>query len=391
MAMIDSSIYFQQKTADPMGSYAEGVKMGDMMRQQRKQKDIEDAYKAGIVQNPDGTVSRNEQITMKAMMDKGYGNEAWNLQDQINQKKADQLKQQTERAKQTSELLNNTLYNINNAKTPEERQAAYSYGLKQGATMGLDVSSLSPTFTPEVHNYLKNAAAYATDAKFKQDQQDKDRTYQLAQDKFEFDKTKEKNQKDKGDINIANELRKERNNLPTTKATQDVAVAYNKIQNAAKNPTAAGDLSLIFGYMKMLDPGSTVREGEFANAQNAAGVPSQIINAYNRIKNGERLNEEQRQDFMGQAGKVYQAQMDIQNQIDSKYSELANANGVKPEHVIVNYNANQSPNKQTLSEKPAAKTIKVVAPNGMIKEIPENKLNDALRAGGKLAPQQAGW
>ena len=47
---------------------------------------------------------------------------------------------------------------------------------------------------------------------------------------------------------------------------------YSKIRTAQKADTAAGDLSLIFGYMKMLDPGSVVREGEFATAQNAGGI-----------------------------------------------------------------------------------------------------------------------
>jgi hypothetical protein len=41
-----------------------------------------------------------------------------------------------------------------------------------------------------------------------------------------------------------------------------------------KNPTAvtpASDMSLVFGFMKMLDPASVVREGEYATAKNAGG------------------------------------------------------------------------------------------------------------------------
>jgi hypothetical protein len=57
--------------------------------------------------------------------------------------------------------------------------------------------------------------------------------------------------------------------------------------------------------MKMLDPGSVVREGEFATAQNAAGIPDQVRNAYNRAMSGERLNPTQRNMFKSQADSLY--------------------------------------------------------------------------------------
>lgn len=50
------------------------------------------------------------------------------------------------------------------------------------------------------------------------------------------------------------------------KDQREVLTMYQKVQAAAHQPSAANDLSLIFGYMKMLDPGSVVREQEFANA-----------------------------------------------------------------------------------------------------------------------------
>ncbi|MHC1627421.1 MAG: hypothetical protein ACXQTI_01130, partial [Candidatus Nezhaarchaeales archaeon] len=81
--------------------------------------------------------------------------------------------------------------------------------------------------------------------------------------------------------------------------------AFGRIQASAEEPSAAGDLALIFNYMKMLDPGSTVREGEFATAQNAAGVPQRAVNLYNNLLSGERLNPDQRKDFLGRSDKLY--------------------------------------------------------------------------------------
>ena len=66
-----------------------------------------------------------------------------------------------------------------------------------------------------------------------------------------------------------------------------------------------GDLSLIFAYMKMLDPGSVVREGEFANAEKAGGVSEQVRTLYNKVVDGERLSPDQRARFRNQALDIF--------------------------------------------------------------------------------------
>lgn len=119
------------------------------------------------------------------------------------------------------------------------------------------------------------------------------------------------------------ELRKEWQNHPVTKNTDSLSQQASKIVTAAKDPTAAGDMGVIFGFMKMQDPQSTVREGEYATAQNAAGVPDRIINAYNNAKNGIKLAPDQRADFVNQARKLYDAQLAQQSRIDNQYSGIA--------------------------------------------------------------------
>lgn len=81
--------------------------------------------------------------------------------------------------------------------------------------------------------------------------------------------------------------------------------AFNRIQASAKDPSPAGDLALIFNFMKVLDPGSTVREGEFANAANSAGIPQRLRAQYNRIVDGKRLGPEQREDFVNRADRLF--------------------------------------------------------------------------------------
>lgn len=138
-------------------------------------------------------------------------------------------------------------------------------------------------------------------------------------------------------IELAHKLRQERQGLPTTKATQEVVSGYQKILGAAENPSAAGDLSLIYGFMKMNDPGSTVREGEFATAQNATGIPEQLRNIYNKAISGERLGDAQRKDFISQAHNLYSAQAKIQDGVDKQYVALGQRAGLKPEDVLIGF------------------------------------------------------
>ena len=117
-----------------------------------------------------------------------------------------------------------------------------------------------------------------------------------------------------------------------TKNFTDVQEAYRRIQAAEDN--AAGDLSLIFSYMKMLDPGSVVREGEFANAQNAAGVPQRVVNLYNKLLEGERLGDKQRKQFRGQAEKLFGAAGKRENEVRSGLEKVIKNYGLNAENVF---------------------------------------------------------
>lgn len=110
---------------------------------------------------------------------------------------------------------------------------------------------------------------------------------------------------------ITDDIRKEVTAHPATKDFQTVSSAVNKVAESYKAKTAAGDMGMIFGLMKVLDPGSTVREGEFATAQNTVGVPDKVRNLYNRALSGDLLSPSQRDDFYNVA--VSQARAQEQN------------------------------------------------------------------------------
>ena len=125
-------------------------------------------------------------------------------------------------------------------------------------------------------------------------------------------------------------IRAEYNNQ--TKPYQEVKSAYGRM--LASEDTAVCDLSLIFGYMKMLDPGSVVREGEFATAQNAAGVPERILNVYNRVITGERLNASQRNSFKGQAKGLYNSALDGEKTVRTGLERIATGYGLNTNNIF---------------------------------------------------------
>lgn len=134
------------------------------------------------------------------------------------------------------------------------------------------------------------------------------------------------------DAKATTDLRKEfRTN---SKEYFQIGDQYGKMREAAASPSAAGDVAMIFSFMKMLDPSSVVREGEYANAQNAAGVPTRIVAAYNRAIDGTRLTDEQRSDFLNQGKKFYDTQKKRFTTEADWYKKIAQSTNANPDFVV---------------------------------------------------------
>jgi len=117
--------------------------------------------------------------------------------------------------------------------------------------------------------------------------------------------------------------------------------SYSRIVESAKqsevSPESRGaaDLALIFNYMKVLDPGSAVRETEFANAQNAAGIPERVRAMYNDLVRGGTLSAKQRADFVERAKFLYEGQQKLNQQVQDYYKGLASQRGLNPDNVVI--------------------------------------------------------
>jgi hypothetical protein len=123
--------------------------------------------------------------------------------------------------------------------------------------------------------------------------------------------------------------------LKESKDYQTVRDAYARILSSVVKPSPAGDLSLIFNYMKMLDPNSVVRESEFATAASAGSYGERIKGLVNRVINGERLSESVRKDFVDNAKRLSRGSELQHRKRERNYKNIAKKNKLNPEEVTV--------------------------------------------------------
>jgi hypothetical protein len=161
---------------------------------------------------------------------------------------------------------------------------------------------------------------------------------------------------------LEGKMRKEYNDQ--TKPYQEVKSAYGRVLSS--EDTAVGDLSLIFGYMKMLDPGSVVREGEFATAQNSAGVPERIMNIYNKVATGQRLSPSQRDSFKGQAKGLYGSALEGEKTVRTGLERISKGYGLNTNNIF--YSATE----QAPAGAPAAPSANSVTVGGKTYTRPAN-------------------
>lgn len=121
-----------------------------------------------------------------------------------------------------------------------------------------------------------------------------------------------------------------------SKAFKEVADAHKQItatlDKAATSPAAT--LAAATKFMKLLDPGSVVRESELGMALAATGVIDRMTNYHNTLLRGKVLTPQQVQDFKNITSQIYQAAQQQQQQIDGNYRNQAKTYGLRPEMVV---------------------------------------------------------
>ncbi len=132
-----------------------------------------------------------------------------------------------------------------------------------------------------------------------------------------------------GDAQAEMRLRKEWSSDPITKNTKSVHESWQKINQAATGPAdPATYMTMVYGLMKMQDPGSTVREGEFKTGEGIGGWPQAWQAMYNKATGSMKgpITDVQKQAILQQAKGIRDAQMQMQSRVDREYKSLAGDN-----------------------------------------------------------------
>jgi hypothetical protein len=116
-----------------------------------------------------------------------------------------------------------------------------------------------------------------------------------------------------------------------TKVYGELGGIYSNLKASSDAKTGPGDIALITGFMKMLDPGSVVRETEFATARDTTGLYDRLLNQATKLQSGQifALDSKQRQEYVDLAKKYLDA-------AQKKAGEEKKALGV----VVKNYKLN---------------------------------------------------
>jgi hypothetical protein len=168
-------------------------------------------------------------------------------------------------------------------------------------------------------------------------------------------------------------FRREYNSI--TSGFRDVQSSYGRIK-ATDATTPAGQLSLVYQYMKMLDPGSTVMQGEQASASNAAGVPEKVKNLYNSIIGGKPLSANQVTDFTNQADLLYARSLQDYDKARTTYEGLANLYGYAPARVVPDFATGRTASPGDVATPPANDGVPPLLARPTAETIPPIQIRD---------------
>lgn len=121
---------------------------------------------------------------------------------------------------------------------------------------------------------------------------------------------------------------------PVYKAYQEMRSAYGQITDSLRQESPAGDLAAATKFMKLLDPGSVVRESELYLAMKASGALDRFVNYANMRINGTSLTPTQRKDFQSLADQLFSTAANTYNTKRNEYAELATQYGLNPGRAV---------------------------------------------------------
>lgn len=168
-------------------------------------------------------------------------------------------------------------------------------------------------------------------------------TLGLSRERFGWEKEKQKSEDGRPSKQVIDvELKVADDYKAQSKAFQETARSINLINTALntadKNPGSA--LAAGTAFMKLLDPGSVVRESELGMALNASGWIDRARNTMSVLQHGKIMTAEQVVNLRAAARELFEEAKATQRQIDQQYAGKVSRYGGNPKNVILELGQN---------------------------------------------------
>jgi hypothetical protein len=115
---------------------------------------------------------------------------------------------------------------------------------------------------------------------------------------------------------------------PIYKDFNDMKAAYGQVISALDQGSPIGDVAGATKIMKLLDPGSVVRETELGIAMAASGRMDRLKYYFDNWASGNKLTPTQRNDFKQLSNELYAAAGQAYNQKRSEYLDFGSSTGI---------------------------------------------------------------
>jgi hypothetical protein len=137
---------------------------------------------------------------------------------------------------------------------------------------------------------------------------------------------------------VTSKLRNEIQGLPSYKNLAQAAPVYRAMNEAAGRDNRAADLNLIYGFGKIMDPGSVVRESEMTMAEKINTLPQYLrATAESQLSGSGRLSPEVRAQILAEAHTRIQSYKGMFDQDAGMYRGIAKRGRMNEEDVIPNF------------------------------------------------------
>ena len=121
---------------------------------------------------------------------------------------------------------------------------------------------------------------------------------------------------------------------PVYKAYGEMQSAYGQITDSLKAESPAGDLAAATKFMKLLDPGSVVRESELGMAMAASGALDRAKNYAELRISGKKLTPDQRKDFQDLSNQLFSTATSAYNTKRGEFAEMGSAYGLNADRAL---------------------------------------------------------